>query len=297
MMCEGRSLLNTSAASSKIGCDEDPEVAAVKKYVKDLLKSRIFLGRYLERRLNDQLSCYRDIVLLSNAETELKRDLLEAEAKLRSIFSNGLWIGVTNAEKIGNFSGVCIWTEIDDQPLGAFWFQIKSVKFRENEVLLVLKCIRHISDAYLEMEPILTGLAKKNVESSENILDNSVVSLKESYNDLLTSIKSALSITNVKEFFTFLIAFAIAVVTGSTSFVSFLGNFILALIREISIFVKNSTPMFLGILDFFGKIVGGFYILLAMLFKPNTPVRVSRRALPYDGQLHSYNKFSGKDFD
>lgn len=270
------------------------ETAKVKNYVKELLKSRIFLGRYVERRLINPLIGYRDIVLVSAAEVELKKDLLE----LRSACPAVLWIGICNGDVVGQTaSSLCLCTEIDNQPFGPFWFQIKSIKFRPKEIFITLKCLRYISDAFLELEPILCRSPKKIKENSDNKLENSVASLNETYNDVVENIKGVLSINNMKEFITFLFAFVIAIFTGSTSFVNFLGNFVLALVREMSILIKNSTPMFLGLLDFFSKIVGGFYILLAMLFKQNTPTTSNKRSVAHYERHRYNNKYDYNQID
>lgn len=282
--------LNTTTRSSNAGSGDDMENI---KQVKDLLKSRIFLGRYLERRLVDERIGYRDIVLLSAAEQELKKDLLEAQHHLLSACSNVQWIGISDGAAIG-YPGICLWTEIDNQPFGAFWFQIRSIKFRQDEIMVTLKCIRHITEAFLELETILTGSATKPVVQKSSPTVNSAA-LSESYSEIVTTLKSALSIRNLKEFITFICAFVIAVFTGSFAFINFLGNFVLALIREMSIFVTNSTPLMLGFLDFIGKIIGGFYILVAMIFKPSTrvplPTRRIRPSITYNEQ------FDPKSFD
>lgn len=287
---------NSSIASSQYEGIDDAESTRVKNCVKESLKSRIFLGRYIERRLINQQVGYRDIVVVSAAESELKRDLIDAQQKLRSACSKISWIGITDTDFIGYnpTGGVCICTEIDNQPFGVFWFQIKSLKFREDEIILTLKFLRHITETFLEVEPILTGGTKKYKETLENKVGNDVT-LNETYTDIVFTFKSALSITNVKEFFTFLFAFVIAIFTGSTAFVNFLGNFILALIREMSILVKNSTPMFLGVLDFFSKIVGGFYILLAMMFKQKAPMPMPKRSLTHYRSTPRHNAYNYDD--
>ncbi|KAI5646106.1 hypothetical protein NE865_01999 [Phthorimaea operculella] len=253
----------------------DSDVIKVRNYVKDLLKSRIFLGRYMERRLSDPRVGYRDVVVISPAEVELKRDLAEAQHKLRST-SATVWIGITDGEPIGH-PGICIWTEIDNQPFGAFWFQIRSVKFREHEVIVTVKCIRHISESFLEVEPILTGSAKKKVAAPQSgqpdSTTNSTEALSETYTEFKETLKSALSIRNVKEFVTFLCAFVIAVFTGTNAFVNFL-----------------------GFLDFLSKIVGGFYILVAMFFKPSNPVPVDRRSIAYNYEHKRRRSFSPHEF-
>ncbi|XP_059059903.1 uncharacterized protein LOC131853104 [Achroia grisella] len=244
------SSVHSSVASSQRSTFVD--INEIKKYIKDLLKSRIFLGRYIERRLVDQRIGYRDIVLVNAAESELKRDLLEGLQKLRLVCGSH-WIGITDTEGQGS-PGIHIWTEIENQPFGPFWFQIKTIKFREYEVIVVLKCIRHITDAFMELEPILAGgIKKRKQENNLNTSDN--ISLCESYKETVDDLKSALSITNVKEFFILLFAFIITIFTGITVFVNFLSNFMLALIREISILIQSLTPMFLGVLNFFSNIV------------------------------------------
>ncbi|XP_072932820.1 uncharacterized protein [Epargyreus clarus] len=292
------SSFNSSGASSQMLAYDDMDTTKIKNYVKDLLKSRIFLGRYLERRLIDQRIGYRDVVLVSAAEVDLKKDLLEAQHKLRSVCPDSYWIGISDADILGvSSSGTCICTEIDNQPFGPFWFQIKSIKFRDNEVIILLKCLRHISEAFLELEPILTGSMTKTKDSSAELVRNAM-NYNETYSDVVNSLKSALSISNVKEFFSFIFVFIIAVFTGSSSFVNFLGNFILALVRELSILIKNSTPMFLGFLDFLSKIVGGFYILLAMFFKPSNPPPQNKRTLTYyDRTQHRPNQYDDRSFD
>lgn len=261
------------------------EMMSTRNYAKDLLKARLFLGRYLERRLVPDVG-YRDIVLLSAAELELQRDLFDIRKKLLAL-NHDLWIGITDSDELGyNRSGVCLWTEIDDQPLGPIWFQIKTVTLRDKEIIVKVRCVRHISESYLELEPLLTkGMKSENEECKTDIIPKLD---KESVTNFVTMLKSILNVTNIKEFLRFIIAFVIAIFTGGISFIDFLGNFVLGLVREASIFVKNATPMFLGMLDFFSKIVGGFYLLLAMIFKPNTPVDYNKRRIDYYPQ-HGQN--------
>lgn len=251
----------------------------------------------MERRLINKNIGYRDIVIVSPAEVELKRDLLEAQHKLRTVCPN-IWIGITDADSLGfSSTSLCLWTEIDNQPFGPFWFQIKTLKFRNDEIMVSLKCIRHITDAYLEIEPILVGVfPKKNKENSNTKVITSVDSPNETYTDIMCNLKNALSINSVKEFMTFLFAFIIAIFTGSTAFVNFLGNFILALIREMSILIKNSTPMCLGVLDFFSKIIGGFYILIAMFFRPSQPPPKSNRTIAYSDRSY-HQSLNSRDID
>ncbi|XP_045769222.1 uncharacterized protein LOC123870094 [Maniola jurtina] len=270
---------STTSELSELKTVVGEEVLKVRDYVKNLLRSRIFLGRYLERRLADERVGYRDIVKLSPAEVELKRDLLEAQYKLQKICPKGQWIGISDSEAIGHSTGICIWTEIDNQPFGLFWFQIKSVKYLDYEVIITLKCIRHITDAFLEAEPILLGCVEKPIEAK----------LNETANEIVFCLKNAFTLNSIKEFITFIFAFIIAIFTGSNAFVQFLGNFVLALVRELSNLITKSTPLILGCLDFFSKIVGGFYILIAMIFRPSNPNPLKKRTIGYDRPQQRYD--------
>ncbi|XP_023937385.2 uncharacterized protein LOC112045446 [Bicyclus anynana] len=281
------STTTTSSQASQLKIVENADMLKVKEYVKSLLKTRIFLGRYLERLLADQRIGYRDIVKLSPAETDLKRDLLDAQSKLRSVFSGTHWIGITDSEAAGHSSGICLWTEIENQPFGVFWFQIKSVKFRDFEVIIQLKCLRHITDAFMEVEPIVLGRAEKpTIESTLNDTAKVVIS----------STKSIFTLDGLKDGVTFIFVFIIAVFTGSNAFVQFLGNFVLALVREMSNLVTKSTPLLLGCLDFLSKIVGGFYILIAMIFKPSNPNPLNRRTIAYNNRPQT-TYYNDKNFD
>lgn len=46
----------------------------------------------------------------------------------------------------------------------------------------------------------------------------------------------------------------------------YLGEFSLRLFREFNNFVKVSTPIFLAIIDLIKKSIGGFFILIAMMW-------------------------------
>lgn len=278
---------NTSISSANESKDDD----ILKNHVKELLKSRIFLGRYLERRLVEDIG-YRDVVLISAAEVELIKHLTETKRTIMS-FNKYQWIGITDSNELCySRSGICIWTEIEYEPFGPFWFQIKTVAFRDKEVLIKVKCLRHISDSFLELEPLLT----QGVSADENVKQDIIPSInQESLKDFVDNLKSLFTFQNIKDIITFIFAFITVIFTGGIEFVYFLGNFILALLRESSILVNNATPMFLGFLDFCSKLVGGFYILLAIIFRQNAPPPVSnRRQIKY---YPEYNQQHQREFD
>ena len=58
-------------------------------------------------------------------------------------------------------------------------------------------------------------------------------------------------------------------------------HFTLRFIREMGIFMHNATPFFQTILGFFEKLVGGFYLLIAMVYRDVRNPRPNPNNVPY----------------
>jgi hypothetical protein len=104
--------------------------------------------------------------------------------------------------------------------------------------------------------------------------------------ETITSVASVITVPNVKNAACFTAVFIVACVTGMVHSVRYIGDYSLRLLREMSVFVQVSTPVFLAVIEFFAKCVGGFYLLIAMLWRgsnvppPHTVFQPDRRALP-----------------
>lgn len=83
-------------------------------------KSKIFIGSYTEKRLCEQLKCYRDIVYIDDSEIRSDFDKLTEELK-QQYSTNNVFVGIAKTD--GTYFQ--IWTELEDgMHFGKFWFQV-----------------------------------------------------------------------------------------------------------------------------------------------------------------------------
>lgn len=137
----------------------------------------------------------------------------------------------------------CLWVNLEQVPVGRHWFQISSIKFKDDEVLLKLKHLK---------------LIQINVNKSFQEPDFSVINLNEimKYSNICEMIK-----------FSFVVFMMLA--TFLVNALWYLGNYSLIMIHELSYVIQALTPIFLGTLEFFTKCVGGLYWLIYMLWRGN----------------------------
>lgn len=255
----------------------------VQVFAKQLLVNRLFLGHYQERRLVESLKSYRDVVVVSNSEKDLKRDLETVWRKLKGCpkFSK-VWIGITGPELVGAPAGQALWLKLNDLAFGQYWFQIKQVKYVEGkELYLRLKCVRAVdTSAFTErgdFEPAKAPQILDNnsecpsersfhTESSMN-WDEVKGKFKANVEEGAANIVSLLTYHNAKEVIVFTAVLITACMTGLFHSLRYLGDYTLRFMREFSYIIRATTPIFLAIIDFFTKLVGGFYLLIAMMWR------------------------------
>ncbi|XP_044738472.1 uncharacterized protein LOC123300066 [Chrysoperla carnea] len=262
--------------------------------IKQILQARIFLGDFQERRHIELLSAYRDVIVVSNTENELIEALDEVIKRLYTHYSN-MWIGITSPNMSGTPAGYCLWVELPDTPLGKYWFQIKSVKFRSNEVLCKLKCLRTMvaDDIPFQSSRIRQRISMASADSSQSTTEeNDTIrseiqepdwslyyenfrnSLNENLYYFFTNI---LTLENIKIGVKYFSILFVSLIAFSFQSVKHIGDFSLKFMHEFSYFVHAATPIIIAIIDFFSKVVGGLYILIAMMWKgsPPPPIRPS----------------------
>ncbi|KAK3922879.1 Trigger factor [Frankliniella fusca] len=118
----------------------------------------------------------------------------------------------------------------------------------------------------------------KNVEgSSRNLFASSGIGKEENdsfpdtvtktlkLEDILVLLRFLLS--SWREIFTFLCMAA----NGLGKCVEYVGDFSIKLIHEVSFLIRSLTPIFLAIIELVGKIIGGLYLLIAMIFRGPPP--------------------------
>jgi len=93
--------------------------------------------------------------------------------------------------------------------------------------------------------------------------------------DGAANLVSLMTFDNAKGIIVFLVVLITACVTGLFQSLHYLGDYSLRFMREFSYIIHAATPIFLAVIDFFSKVVGGFYLLLSMMwrsyFQPELP--------------------------
>lgn len=80
-----------------------------------------------------------------------------------------------------------------------------------------------------------------------------------------------LVIHNWREIFIFLSMGFLGAVNGLAKSVEYVGNFSLKFMHEFSFLMRTITPIILAVIELVGKLVGGLYLLIAMMFRGNGP--------------------------
>ncbi|XP_039971159.1 uncharacterized protein LOC120782763 [Bactrocera tryoni] len=311
-MTEQEALLQQS--SSMTSTYMTPQEEALQALCKKLLKSRFFRGYYEERRFVDSVAGYRDIVDLHRGERDLELLLLDIRSKLQIFYQHSpqVWIGITHGAFMGvtpkkNTLDTHIWVQLQEVAFGHYWFSIKSIRFRRNEVILKLNVVRNVeADSLIERTKISTStlMYAKDALKLPFTTDNSVNALNNApklsedmlsgpiviqpevlqigYEDFVnivrnwgTTIKHSvydfmsndINKDNIKDFLQFLGLVVISLLTGSVVAIKYLGTFALRFMFEFTRFTHVMTPIILKVIEAINKIIGGFYILLAMIWK------------------------------
>ena len=129
----------------------------------------------------------RDVIVCRETETELVKFLEAIQKIVASEYGNKKWLGITRKSHeyfrnnkfftcysfrnyikrilylIGNTetedqNGYCLWVKLEELPFGKHWFQVRSVKFKENEIYLQLKYLRpyQAEEKKLDVEEFMT---------------------------------------------------------------------------------------------------------------------------------------------
>ena len=151
-------------------------------------------------------------------------------------------------------------------------------KAREKQVDESPVKIDSISDAIMDMKTRVTAM------SSEMIMD------LWQPGQVWTNIRPLLTLSNVTQLGKLCLVLVLAMVTGIIAGAKQLAQFSLKLLHELANLVDRSTPLALAALNMVGKIVGGAYLLIAMIWrdavkKPPVPAPTSRPALNMSSSL------------
>lgn len=112
-----------------------------------------FFSRYIA-----DLNTYRSVVLIDKNEHELINDLEIIIGKLQSFDK---WVGITTPNIIGAPAGYCLWVDLEEEIFGSFWFQIRSIKFKQKEISIKLKKLRPITQTTVDRNTTLDNSSEQ----------------------------------------------------------------------------------------------------------------------------------------
>ncbi|KNC29828.1 hypothetical protein FF38_01500 [Lucilia cuprina] len=296
----------------------NPHEIALQSLCKQLLKSRLFRGFYVERRYVENVKGYRDIVSLQKSEKSLDKMLKDIRDKLQLFYSHQnpqIWIGITS----GPLAGITkpqpaalethLWVEMKELAFGQYWFSIKSIRFRDNEIILKLKEVQPVEEEEVPKWAPSSSSNKTICDNTPTAIENSAPNTSLSLENQITfddfivllqqwwaTIKQTvydfmaqdISKENLKGVLRFLGLLIVSILSGALVGVKFLGIFTLRFMFELSRLTHVLTPIIFKIIEVFNKIIGGFYILLAMIWKDTVVKRnqPQHNALEYNRPMY-----------
>jgi hypothetical protein len=148
----------------------------------------------------------------------------------------------------------------------------------DNRELSVLICCDQLFVVYRPVDVGSVSEPRKVFETSDSApecpINNDTVNNdevkqrgKEILKEVRTNLASILTVHNVKDVLVFMSVFIVTCVTGFFHLVRYVGDYSIRFMREFSVFIQASTPIFIAVIDLFGKCVGGFYVLIFMLWR------------------------------
>lgn len=251
------------------------------------LESRQFIGNYFAKQYVHHLNQYKDVILLHPHETTLVDDLQSLnEAMVASNYNK--WLGYQYEPMVG----VSIWAVLnmnttDAFVFGEYHFEIQKVHHTLNTVELIVQPVRPITPS----AGIITDLSIGSLlfDSQQHIVEWLVAldvwtfrTYRTSRAALVQFCQNDINWPNIKHWLYLLGLLCIAGAKSSVGIIWSLGEFSLRFINALERLLRAATPIALAILMLLSKIIGGAYILLAMiwrdLFGNNNPVDRRTRA-------------------
>lgn len=265
-------------------------------FCKQMLKTRIFLGHFKEKRYANDINVYRDLIVINPNETEFSHDIEIVRNRITNFYkTKSIWFGYTSTKLDDVLSPAphCIWTDLDASiPFGHYWFQVKTLRFKDDEVMIKLKVLRPLrkSDKTIdEQTHIFSSVSSpstaadgqsENVDSNDEqqsfdktlkIAGSFIEFIEMWWNDLSKTILHGLSVHCTAENTIYCIKYLsiliVALITSAFYAVKYLGFFTIHFMAQSRELIRVMTPIIIQLLDLLNKIIGGFFILLAMIWR------------------------------
>jgi len=272
---------NVSAATSGL-----PPLDRLLKHLRERLTGSLFAGWYTERRYVDAIDRYRDVILVDSIEALIIKQVKYALRKCRKILSENAFIGLTDENDESRlYINLGAGGLEASHPFGHYWFQIRAINFIPNigfafEIVVIRQFVTSDSETCWKCQsrakekdsapPVKIdsiGAALFDMKSRFYEVSSEIVRELWQPQSYWSRIKPLLTVSNVINLAKLSMVVVLAMLTGIIAGVKQLANFSLRLLHELANLVDRSTPLALGALNIMSKVVGGAYLLVAMIWK------------------------------
>lgn len=242
--------INMEGSKSKREMANDEE-RRIHIFARQMLVTRLFTASYIGRFYVDSLNDYRDVIQISEGENELIRDFMMIKQRIEGFYQKPIWLSFTEpSDSPRNKDGYCIWTKLENVPFGSYWFTLEDVTFcTREEMVIKVKVIRKVES-----------------EVGKELPKDGYINYNEIKSNLFSFFQETVTWHNLKESSKFIFLLCMTIVTALLYSLQYLGDYSLRFFREVSNLVHVSTPLFGHFFNFLSKVVGGFYLLIAMLW-------------------------------
>lgn len=241
------------------------------------LQNRQFIGNFTSKQYVPRLKQYKDVIILQQNETNLVEDMCRLEQK---ILDRGYrtWFGYEYTEKNEH----CIQVELIDgdttltTPItfGEYRFEIVEIVVLRNTLNAIEMKIRPISSIARSGSIFADTTIGTFIENHQHVgawlLTADVwamETLRAIGQTLLRFYHNDMNWANAKNCIMLFVWLCFCAVQMSVDFVKGLGNFSIRFIYAIDKLLFTARPIIFAILNLLGKIIGGAFLLLAMVWR------------------------------
>jgi len=277
------------------------------KHLRERISGCLFSGWYTERRYVDAIDRYRDVVLVDSIEVLIIKQVKYAIRKCGKILSENSFIGLTDVEnECKLFINLGAGGVEASHAFGHYWFQLRSINFIPNlglalEVVVVRqfvttdsescwKCQAHVREQDSSPPVKIDSIGAALLDMRSRLYQVSADVLTEVWQPQTywSKLRPMLTVANLVHMGKLVMVLVLALFTGMIAGVKQLAQFSLKLLHELANLVDRSTPLALGALNIMSKVMGGAYLLVAMIWKDSVkkpvggqvPVRPQISSLP-----------------
>lgn len=253
---------------------------------KDMVKKQVFLGQFTEKKFVPSLKAYRDLITVDASESTLFGRLLGfvSTRLLHTIDNRSTWIGISMAE-----ASQC-WTILTQLPdglaFGEYLFKVKTISFKPNEISLKLKIVydrdgneKPITPqppADLQLEDVMIFIRQLSADVTSR------VQTLWADRQHITVLGTFIFLKNIVKY-----TAVTVLILGAFLFqaIGAIGRFSMTFGDESRKFIRVLMPLLLGLVDLANKMVGGFYILIAMIWRDTMNGLAAGRRPPPTGRM------------